>query len=125
MAFDQFRLNPTGRNWSELVGIGRKRSEMVGIFEFRDFVLENHSYKKFLSLLLIHSRASDKSALIYIGSVCNLFIYLVKSIINIDLIAFYLHLEQVNLLNRLNHCTVIVECTNTQKNLLSKETQVS
>ena len=65
---------------------------MVGIFKFQGFVLENHSYKKFLSLFLIHSRSSNKSALIYIGSVCNLFIYLVMSIINIDLIAFYLHL---------------------------------
>ena len=92
VASDQFRLNPTGRKWLEMVGIGRKWSEMVGIFKFRGFVLENHSYKKFLSLLLIHSRSSNKSALIYIGSVCNLFIYLVMSIINIDLIAFYLHL---------------------------------
>lgn len=68
-----FRPIPTTFDWSEMVRIGRNWSEMVGIFKFRGFVLENQTYKKFLSLLLINSRSSNKSALI-------------------DLIAFYLHL---------------------------------
>ena len=83
-----FRPIPTKSDWSEMVGNGRNWSEMVGNgrnFQIQGFFLDNHSH-------MIHSRSSNKSALIYIGSVCNLFIYLVMSIINIDLIAFYLHL---------------------------------
>ena len=63
VASNQFRLNLTGRNWSE----------SVGIFKFLGFVLKNHTHKKILSFLLIYTQLYNKSTLIYIHSVCNIF----------------------------------------------------
>ena len=60
---------------------------MVGILKFQDFFLENDTYKK-LSLLLIHSHSSNKNTLITFTVFVTFFIYLITSIINIDLIFF-------------------------------------